>query len=188
MTGQTVYQYKTTLEKLAKRLVELPSPYDFKRKFMEGLLPHMITHVTIIDKLSAEVNDLDVLYQSALALETQNQIYRSIKQAIRHNNGTDEVRTSPAGPTKPALKTRTQAPKQGQVRFSKSPPANVQRPAYSPPAVGNTNAQRPSARQNFPPGSCHNCGQDLIEIDNRGERLTGCLSCNLWARGAARDG
>ena len=30
-------------------------------------------------------------------------------------------------------------------------------------------------------GRCHNCGQELIEIDNRGERLTGCLTCNLWA-------
>ena len=28
---------------------------------------------------------------------------------------------------------------------------------------------------------CHNCGQELIEIDNQGERLTGCLTCNLWA-------
>ena len=35
---------------------------------------------------------------------------------------------------------------------------------------------------------CHNCGQELVEIDNRGERLTGCLSCNLWAREARRDG
>jgi hypothetical protein len=23
-------------------------------------------------------------------------------------------------------------------------------------------------------GRCHNCGQELIEIDNRGERLNGC--------------
>jgi hypothetical protein len=23
-------------------------------------------------------------------------------------------------------------------------------------------------------GRCHDCGQELIEIDNRGERLTGC--------------
>ena len=30
-------------------------------------------------------------------------------------------------------------------------------------------------------GRCHNCGQELIEIDNQGERLTGCLTCNLWA-------
>jgi hypothetical protein len=28
---------------------------------------------------------------------------------------------------------------------------------------------------------CNHCKQALIEIDNRGERLTGCLSCNLWA-------
>ena len=28
---------------------------------------------------------------------------------------------------------------------------------------------------------CHNCWQDLMEIDNRGNRLTGCLTCNLWA-------
>ena len=28
---------------------------------------------------------------------------------------------------------------------------------------------------------CHNFGQELIEIDNRGEPLTGCVSCNLWA-------
>src|SRR6478672_10563484 len=25
------------------------------------------------------------------------------------------------------------------------------------------------------------CDQELIEIDNRGERLWGCLTCNLWA-------
>jgi len=28
---------------------------------------------------------------------------------------------------------------------------------------------------------CNQCKQPLIEIDNRGERLTGCLTCNLWA-------
>lgn len=28
---------------------------------------------------------------------------------------------------------------------------------------------------------CYNCGQELIEIDNRGERVTGCLTCNLWS-------
>jgi hypothetical protein len=30
-------------------------------------------------------------------------------------------------------------------------------------------------------GRCHDCGQELIEIDNEGERLTGCSTCNLWA-------
>ena len=29
-------------------------------------------------------------------------------------------------------------------------------------------------------GRCRECGQELIEIDNRGERLWGCLTCNLW--------
>ena len=28
---------------------------------------------------------------------------------------------------------------------------------------------------------CSQCGQQLIEVDNRGERLVGCLTCNLWA-------
>lgn len=32
---------------------------------------------------------------------------------------------------------------------------------------------------------CNQCGQELIEIDNRGERLVGCLTCNLWT---AADG
>lgn len=32
---------------------------------------------------------------------------------------------------------------------------------------------------------CNHCKQPLIEIDNRGERLTGCSSFNLWA---AADG
>jgi hypothetical protein len=27
---------------------------------------------------------------------------------------------------------------------------------------------------------CNQCGQKLIEIDNRSERLVGCLMCNLW--------
>ena len=33
---------------------------------------------------------------------------------------------------------------------------------------------------------CHNCGQPLVEIDNRGERLRGCLTCNLWTAGDAK--
>jgi hypothetical protein len=28
---------------------------------------------------------------------------------------------------------------------------------------------------------CNQCGQQVIEIDNRGMRLVGCLTCNLWA-------
>ena len=27
---------------------------------------------------------------------------------------------------------------------------------------------------------CNHCKQPLIEIDNRGERLSGCMTCNLW--------
>jgi hypothetical protein len=30
-------------------------------------------------------------------------------------------------------------------------------------------------------GRCNHCKQPLVEIDNRGQRLTGCLTCNLWA-------
>jgi hypothetical protein len=28
---------------------------------------------------------------------------------------------------------------------------------------------------------CNQCKQPLIEIDNGGERLKGCLTCNLWS-------
>jgi hypothetical protein len=28
---------------------------------------------------------------------------------------------------------------------------------------------------------CNQCKQALSEIDNHGERLIGCLTCNLWA-------
>jgi hypothetical protein len=28
---------------------------------------------------------------------------------------------------------------------------------------------------------CNHCKQPLIEINNRSERLWGCLTCNLWA-------
>jgi hypothetical protein len=28
---------------------------------------------------------------------------------------------------------------------------------------------------------CNHCQQELISIENRGEQLTGCLSCNLWS-------
>jgi hypothetical protein len=31
------------------------------------------------------------------------------------------------------------------------------------------------------PGVANQCKQPLIEIDNRGERLKGCLTCNLWS-------
>jgi hypothetical protein len=27
---------------------------------------------------------------------------------------------------------------------------------------------------------CKECGQPLIEVDNRGRRLRGCLTCNGW--------
>ena len=34
--------------------------------------------------------------------------------------------------------------------------------------------------QRFMPGSCKHCGSPLIQIDHYGDRLTGCLECNLW--------
>jgi hypothetical protein len=30
------------------------------------------------------------------------------------------------------------------------------------------------------PGNCDRCGAPLIEIEHHGDRLTGCLACNLW--------
>ena len=27
---------------------------------------------------------------------------------------------------------------------------------------------------------CLECKQPLVEIDNGGERLTGCIACNIW--------
>ena len=27
---------------------------------------------------------------------------------------------------------------------------------------------------------CLECKQPLVEIDNRGVRLTGCMTCNIW--------
>jgi hypothetical protein len=30
-------------------------------------------------------------------------------------------------------------------------------------------------------GRCNQCQQALSEIDNHGERLVGCFTCNLWA-------
>ena len=32
----------------------------------------------------------------------------------------------------------------------------------------------------FMPSSCDRCGAPLIEIAHHGDRLTGCLVCNLW--------
>jgi hypothetical protein len=29
-------------------------------------------------------------------------------------------------------------------------------------------------------GSCNRCGAPLIQIDHRGDRLTGCVACNIW--------
>ena len=34
-------------------------------------------------------------------------------------------------------------------------------------------------------GTCFQCIRPLIEIDHYGERLTGCLECNVW-RGSKR--
>jgi uncharacterized Zn finger protein (UPF0148 family) len=28
--------------------------------------------------------------------------------------------------------------------------------------------------------TCDRCGSPLIEIDHYGDRLTGCLKCNVW--------
>lgn len=30
---------------------------------------------------------------------------------------------------------------------------------------------------------CRHCKMPLIEIDNHGERLVGCPTCNLWSAG-----
>jgi hypothetical protein len=30
------------------------------------------------------------------------------------------------------------------------------------------------------PGTCQECKQPLVAIDNRGQHLTGCLTCNEW--------
>ena len=30
------------------------------------------------------------------------------------------------------------------------------------------------------PGSCDRCGSPLIQIDHYGDRLTGCVACNVW--------
>ena len=35
---------------------------------------------------------------------------------------------------------------------------------------------------------CNQCDQALIKIDNRGEQLVGCLTCNLWAPPSASVG
>ena len=35
---------------------------------------------------------------------------------------------------------------------------------------------------------CHNCGQELVEIDNRGVRLTGCIICGRVATGRGGRG
>ena len=29
-------------------------------------------------------------------------------------------------------------------------------------------------------GTCHECKQPLVEIEDRGRHLTGCLTCNIW--------
>jgi hypothetical protein len=45
-------------------------------------------------------------------------------------------------------------------------------------------ASRPSARRTAPfvmPSSrCKQCDRPLVEIDNYGERLVGCIECNRW--------
>ena len=35
---------------------------------------------------------------------------------------------------------------------------------------------------------CNQCKQPLIQIDNCGDLLTGCLSCNLWAASDEAEG
>ena len=30
------------------------------------------------------------------------------------------------------------------------------------------------------PGRCSRCGAPLIQIDHYGDRLTGCVACNVW--------
>jgi len=39
----------------------------------------------------------------------------------------------------------------------------------------------PSMRNSDKMACCNQCKQPLTKIDNYGERLTGCLTCNLWA-------
>jgi hypothetical protein len=28
--------------------------------------------------------------------------------------------------------------------------------------------------------ACRECKQPVVEIDNRGKQLTGCMTCNIW--------
>jgi hypothetical protein len=28
--------------------------------------------------------------------------------------------------------------------------------------------------------TCRECKRPVVEIDNRGQRLTGCMTCNIW--------
>jgi hypothetical protein len=30
------------------------------------------------------------------------------------------------------------------------------------------------------PRTCRECKRPVIELDNYGERLTGCITCNIW--------
>jgi DNA-directed RNA polymerase subunit RPC12/RpoP len=39
-----------------------------------------------------------------------------------------------------------------------------------------------------PMDRCHNCGQELLKIDDRGQRLVGCLTCNLGRLMAPKGG
>jgi hypothetical protein len=39
----------------------------------------------------------------------------------------------------------------------------------------------------MPTSRCKQCNQPLVEIDNYGERLLGCIECNQWTwRGSKR--
>ena len=53
--------------------------------------------------------------------------------------------------------------------------AEGERAGESQEAVIDSHAESEQAER------CNQCGQEVMEIDNRGMRLVGCLTCNLWA-------
>jgi hypothetical protein len=66
---------------------------------------------------------------------------------------------------------------------SQVPPKRNLKPRCAPPvrrgfALKPTTG--PAYLEAMPSSRCKQCNQPLVEIDNYGERLVGCIECNRW--------
>src|SRR5262245_18053418 len=68
----------------------------------------------------------------------------------------------------------------GSVGFRVGGHGPVAGPPVFAPAFGTPLAFKETGVARMPSSRCKQCNQPLVDIDNYGERIIGCIKCNRW--------